>query len=284
MLWVAHYNSEDLGRLDLNSGQYTVRRLKNPVDGSPLEPEHLSLGQGGQVFVFATSGDLLNVQGEVVKRFGSKFSRYEDILISPSGQWVLSPLKLQQFDSRGKAVKTVQLWVPDAANNPHLTAFAPDFRSLFSFNLDESFTQWNLQTAKRMRRFGNADGIPRQAVPSQLRVSRDGRYFVTALNNGRITLWNARSGKRLTDWRELEVANYDGCCYDATYEVQVSLDGRYVVASTNQGAAIFDIVTKRAVARFDLNGALVTAFAFHPNNNRLYVATGDGVIRQYSWR
>ena len=72
--------------------------------------------------------------------------------------------------------------------------------------------------------------------------------------------------------------------YNATYDVEISSNGRYVVASSDQGAAVFDTATKRAVARFDLNGATVTAFAFHPDNNRPYVATTDGVIRQFAWR
>ena len=284
VLWMAHYNSEDLGRLDLNSGQYTMRRLKNPVDNLPREPRYLSLRKSGQVFVFAFDGDLLNVQGEVVKRFGSRYTSDDDILVSPSGQWAVGQNNAVRFDLRSSRVKMAKLTAPEGVYYPRLTIFAPDFKSLYSFNTDESFTQWNLQTAQPMRRFGNADGIPRRAVPSHLRISRDGRFFVTARKNGRVTLWDARSGKRLTEWRELEDASYNECCYDATYDVQFSQDGRSVVAATDRGAAIFDLATRRAVARFDLNGATVTALAFHPNDNRLYIATGDGVIRQYSWR
>ena len=289
VLWMAHYNSEDLGRLDLNTRQYRVRRLKNPLDGSLLEPEYLSLGQDGQLFVFAGDGsggaELLDVQGGAVKRFANNYWDYQDdILVSPNGQWAVGQGGARRFDLRSSKVKTVELTVPEWAYYPNLTIFAPDSRSLYSFNTDESFTQWNLQTAKPIRRFGNADGIPRRAASSHLRVSRDGRFFVTARKNGRVTLWNARSGQRLTEWRELEDVSYNECCYNAIYDVQVSSDGRYVVASTSQGAVIFDTTEKRAAARFDLNGTTVSAFTFHPNKNRLYVATTDGVIRQFAWR
>ncbi len=140
---MTHDGLKDLGRLDLSNGRYTSKRLKNPANNLPLEPERLSL------------------------------------------------------------------------------------------NTDKSFTEWNLQAAKPIRRFGNADGIPRRAVPSHLRVSRDGRFFVTARKNGRVTLWDARSGKRLTEWRELEDASYNECCYNVAYDLQVSLNGHYVVASSD---------------------------------------------------
>ena len=289
LLWMAHYNSEDLGRLDLNTGQYTVKRLKNPVDNLPLEPEHLSLGLGGRVFVFASDegggAELLDVRDGAVKRFANSYWDYrDDILVSPNGQWAVGQERARRFDLRSAKVKTLELTVPAGAQYPRLTIFAPDFKSLYSFNADESFTQWTLQTAKPLRRFGNADGIPRRAVSYHLRVTRDGRYFVTARKNGSVTLWDGRTGQHLTDWRELEDEAYNECCYDAAYDVQFSPDGRYVVAATDRGAAIFDTTLKRAVARFDLNGAFATAFAFHLSKNLLYVASDDGVIREFAWR
>ena len=285
-LWMVHSNSEDLGRLDSNTGQYTVKRLKNPVDGAFLEPKRLSLGADGWVFVFASNSggaELLDVQGGVVKRLvDDGWDSGDEILVSPNGQWAIGQNWHQRYDLRSSEVKTAELEVPEGAYSPRLKIFAPDSRSLYSLNFDERFTHWNLQTAKPIRRFGNAD--VRWAVFSHLRVSRDGRFFVTARKNGRITLWNARSGQCLTDWSELEDVSYNECCYNAIYDVQVSSDGRYVMASTNQGAVIFDTTEKRARARFDLNGTTVSAFTFHPNNNRLYVATTGGVIRQYGWR
>ncbi len=289
LLWMAQYDSEELGRLELNGGRYTVRRFKNSLDGSPIEPKGLSLGVAGNLFVFASDGGggatLLEVDASRVKRFANpSWDAQDELLVSPNGQWAIGQRRAQRFDLRSSIIKTTELRVPGDTYHPQLSVFAPDSGSLYSFNSDEGFTQWNLETARPVRRFGNRDGIPRRASDTHLRLSRDGRFFVTARKNGRVRLWDARTGQHLADWHELEDASYDECCYDATRDLQISPDGRYAVASTDRGAAIFDLSLRRAVARFDLNGAAVEAFAFHPDGNRLYLAADNGVIRQYTWR
>jgi serine/threonine protein kinase/WD40 repeat protein len=289
VLWMAHFNSDDLGRLELRDGRYEVRRLNNPADGERLEPERLSLGRDGEVFVFASAGgggeELLSVRGSSVKRFDYAGWDYQDeILISRDGLWAVGQDRGERFDLRGAKVRASDLQVADGAFSPRLTVFASDTKSLYSLNTDEGFTQWNLETGKVMRRFGNADGISRRASHTHLRLSRDGRFFASGRKNGRVTLWDARTGKRLVDWRELEDEGYDECCYDTTYDLQFSPDGRFLVASTQRGATVFDTASRRAVARFDLGDVTVQAFAFHPVTKRLYVASSDGLIRQYAWR
>jgi WD40 repeat protein len=273
------YNSDDLGRLELNTGRYTVQRLKNPVDGRSMEPQRVSLGENGRVFVSTTEEALVSVQDGRVRLLSENPSSFT-LSVNRSGRWGISTDPGGELYDlrRGQTRNLRERQTPEL----RVAAFLADGQRAVSLNEDESFTEWNLETAQPIRRFGNTDGISRSADYTHLRVSRDGRFFVSGRKNGRLTLWDARTGKRLTDWRELEDETYDECCYGAMYDLQFSPDGRYVVAGTDRGAALFDTTSRRAVARFDLNGLTGTAFAFHPVTARLYVATSDGSIRQYA--
>jgi WD40 repeat protein len=135
--------------------------------------------------------------------------------------------------------------------------FSPDDQLIGVETIDHWAGVWDSQ-GRRFR-------VPATSLLPSLAFSPDGRYILTALEEGNVTLWNARTGKSAASFQDLHPPLYTG---------DISDDGKLVVAGDERRAEVFDVGNRRAPVTYTPPRGPVYA-AFIPGGHRL-LTVGEG--------
>lgn len=124
---------------------------------------------------------------------------------------------------------------------------------------DHSAGVWDSQ-GRRFR-------IPGLSQYPSLAFSKDGRYAVTAQDDGNVTLWNVRTGRSAASFQDLHQSLYTGGLSD---------DGKRVVAADELRAEVFDTASARRVLTYTARRGPVYA-VFVPGGHELLTSDPGGV-------
>jgi WD40 repeat protein len=104
-----------------------------------------------------------------------------------------------------------------------------------------------------------------------LAFSKDGRYVVTALDDGNVTLWNVRTGRSAASYQDLQSPVVTGGLSD---------DGQQVVAADERRAVVFDATSARRLWIHTMPRGPVYA-VFVPGGHEL-LTSDPGAVRLWT--
>jgi WD40 repeat protein len=133
--------------------------------------------------------------------------------------------------------------------------------------------EWDVKTGKQVRRFGGL----RDKIRS-LAYSPDGRLVAAASRDGRIILWDARTGKdRLHIMAH--PANTDAPFISSPHLV-FSPDGQTLASASTDGTIRFwDVTTAKETGRFQVRGSTFSSLIFAPDGKTVISGSADtGVL------
>jgi WD40 repeat protein len=101
----------------------------------------------------------------------------------------------------------------------------------------------------------------------------DGRQVLTAGDEGVVRFWeveSGREGKPLTDFQGGDV-----------FALNVSRDGRLVIAGAGRDVAVWDAASGQRLAWLEGSTDVVQDVSFSPDGQQVVVASADGLVRLY---
>jgi WD40 repeat protein len=221
-----------------------------------------SLDESTIVWDLATGRKLFTLSGH---EFGVR-----DIAFSPDG----SLLATGGFDGTAKVwdLKTGTL-VYELTGHQGLVlgvAFSPDGTRLATSSTDGTAKIWDVKTGKILFTLsGLAGGIPDVAF------SPDGKQIATGSADNTVILWDAEKGSPLSTL----TGHSSG-----VFSVAFNRDGTWLATgSEDNSAKIWDVATGREILSLPGNAGGVKSVAFDPTpgNDRLAVASADGIVRVF---
>jgi eukaryotic-like serine/threonine-protein kinase len=152
------------------------------------------------------------------------------------------------------------------AHNAHIygLAFSPDSRYLAAGGKERRILVWDLDARKLRHCFeGHAQTI------TQLAFRPDGRHLASASEDGTVRLWDLKTGQEGLTFREHQYA-VRGLAFSA--------EGELISADADGGVKIWDPGSGAVADTFRARTRWVSALAFHPNSQRLALASWDGSV------
>lgn len=217
-----------------------------------------SVPSGGQsLAVLASSAD----GGQLA--FGSWFRTAE--------RGVVGLLRL--LDARTGA----ELWRTEFGVKPILgLAFSANGNRLAAGNWDGQVGIWDLEKPNETPLVLDYTGCRGYTAIDDLAFSPDGAVVVSATKCGEPRLWDAASGKLLTDLRGHR---------QAVMAVAFSQDGRYVFTGGDEGVLhTWDAATGNFLAKQFGHAGRITRIVTAPDNKELFTLSDDKTIRRWKVR
>jgi len=197
------------------------------------------------------------------------------VAFSPDGKYVLT----------GSLDKTAKLWDLDKGvvvrtfvghtGAVESVVFSPDGKYVLTGSSDKSAKLWDAATGKVLQTFNDPTNIPRTAVEMKrschsVAFSPDGKYVLTASDDGTPKLWDANTG--------LLVRAFNGHT-SIVRSVAFSPDGEYVLTGGLDGTArLWNATTGEQLHLFDLTN-WVLSVAFSPDGKTIFIGTtGDATL------
>ncbi len=113
--------------------------------------------------------------------------------------------------------------------------------------------------------------LQHEGVVTAVAFSPKGKYLATASTDGTAQVWEAESGKKITQPLKHE---------DAVTAVAFSPDGKYLATASADGTAqVWEAESGKLVTPPLKHGGVVIAVAFSPDCKRLMTASNDGTAR-----
>lgn len=197
---------------------------------------------------------------------------------------------------RPKQSNTYDLDVFDAQTGEHLkeiacgffgnvrpVAFTQDARSLYTFDPQEAVvSKWDLTTGEQRKLFtalkplvAPADGKQKKPFVADLAFSPDLKTLITS--QGReLIVWDIASGQAIATI-PADTTEHGG-------NIVLSQDGRWLAMTDllyagdpgSDALRVFDLSSRRLIAKFDSAHGRPSSFAFSPNGQRLASGMSDG--------
>jgi len=263
---------------DIYLGLYHALKVKNQ-ESYEVFPGHednvnsIQFVPGSSEFYTADSeGRLLhfdlNNPGGNLSALSDSGTVINQLAISYDGKWLAcatwSGIQLYDLSSRGTPMKTLN----GHRGNVLTVAFLPDNNSLISSGVDKKLLLWNVTTE-------NSQVIPnQQAIVQDIAVKPDGLMIAAATKEGKLLVWNQRSG----------VFNDPDMFYEEARNpisaVCFSKDGSVLVSGDQQGSVkIWDINTKNLIQTLRGHVALIEDVQYNPDDSQLASVGRDGTIQ-----
>jgi WD40 repeat protein len=145
--------------------------------------------------------------------------------------------------------------------------FSPDGKHILTCGKDATATIWDAQLGTLV---GQLKG--HKAAVGSVAVSPDGLRFATASWDGSAKIWDASTGA--------ELLHLQGNAKQGTVTcVGFSPDGLQIVTCHGDMAKTWDLRTGANIRDFQVQGILLLAAAFSPDNTRLVTGEADGTAR-----
>jgi WD40 repeat protein len=149
--------------------------------------------------------------------------------------------------------------------------FSPDSRRVLMLRTDQDeklVTIWDLDDAKGK---GYVELRGHQGRVNEAAFSRDGKWVVTAANDGTARVWNTTTGEQL-----FKVGDEQSAMHSAAF----SPDGRWIVTAADDSAArLWYADTGREYFRLSGHRGPVFCAAVSPDSQSVVTASGDGTAR-----
>ena len=189
------------------------------------------------------------------------------LALSPDGTRILTagskdsqPLELMDPASRGVVVK-----LPGPLERPRSVAFSMDSKLVAAGFRDGRIWIWNAASGNRLAIVsGNKKPV------TALTFSKDGTLIAAGAEDGGMRVWDSRSG------HVLAVASGKGSISDAAF----SPNGRQLAWGTAKSLQVWEWPSGHRTLDLSLESHDgVSNVIFDPDNNRMVVRTGDGLVQ-----
>ena len=145
-----------------------------------------------------------------------------------------------------------------------------DEKLMVCADIDARARTWNFETGEMYAQFGFADSV------SCVAAYPTGEMVATGGNNGKMSLWNPKTGEKLTS-----MSSYDG----PVSGISFGCKRRLVAVATDNSVTIWDIDRETALVTCKGHEARITGTCFHPTDVEiLLTVSSDGMARIWRWR
>ena len=203
-------------------------------------------------------------------RFSNGQSHSVDMSSDGSRIAILTP---SYYTVQVRSTKTGQLL--HTLNSPHgifTIAMSPDGRQILAGNIKGQVEVWDVATGHMIRLLGR----PGQSI-NAIAYNKSGSEFVTGSQTGVVTIWAARSDRRLRSINACPSLNTVSLSPD---------DSKIVIACGNGTVPVFDVATGQQLTALPATSiGTVNSAAFGPNGNSIVTAIeaeGTGAVQVWS--